>query len=238
MPLPLLWDHVRVFATYIDLHGEPCSGEVIFTAPHAVLADGVVVVPRQIVAALDGTGSIDVMLPATVDPDIAPQGWTWLVEERITPRGRGKYRLALAAGSGPVNLATAPVLPPVPAPIDPTPYIGPPGPAGPPAGPWLYLSLVNGWAGLLSNPPRVRIEGQSLRFGGVLLCSAATSAIAATLPEAYRPDIILPAMIGKNVAGAMVPTTISVMPTGAVSLLQYSGALSYLLTGVTVELRA
>lgn len=61
---------------------QPITGNVIFTAsPQSILdgTDNVVLLPKPITVALDGTGSFTTVLAATDDPDLNPNGWTYTV---------------------------------------------------------------------------------------------------------------------------------------------------------------
>jgi len=126
MSLPDNWTLVPVRGTFLDLHGNPCRGSVVFSSDQVVIVDGLVVVPRLIIGTLDETGAVSVMLPSTTDPDTAPTGWVYTVIEHTRPAGRPPYRLAVPHDAGEINLDTAPIAPPVD-PVDPTPYVGPRG---------------------------------------------------------------------------------------------------------------
>lgn len=126
MNLPDNWTLVPVRGTFLDLHGSPCRGSVVFSSDQVVIVDGLVVVPRLITGTLDETGTVSVMLPSTTDPDTAPTGWVYTVIEHIRPAGRPPFKLAVPHDAGEINLDTAPIAPPVD-PVDPTPYVGPRG---------------------------------------------------------------------------------------------------------------
>lgn len=79
---------VIVTGTYLGFDGIPAWGTVTFDAPTGVnsLLDPVghqIVVPRRLVARLDLDGHISIAVPATDDPDLLPQGWTFTVTEVI-----------------------------------------------------------------------------------------------------------------------------------------------------------
>lgn len=111
MTFPDAWARRRVTAHYQLRDGTSATGSVRFSSPQIVLLDGTIILPVDVVAALDGSGAIDVLLPCTNDPAISPTGWTWLVEERIAGAGR-RFYMAVDIGGGDIDLATvAPVVP-------------------------------------------------------------------------------------------------------------------------------
>ncbi|GLY55180.1 DUF4082 domain-containing protein [Lentzea sp. NBRC 102530] len=84
MPLPavltLVPVHVKVL--HNDDDGTPSAGDVFFDMPHVLrdAAGGVVLGRRRFRAKLNpATGEATVNLPATNDPDLSPQGWTYTV---------------------------------------------------------------------------------------------------------------------------------------------------------------
>lgn len=79
---------IVVTGTYLSFDATPGWGTVTFESPtnFASLLDptGIqIVVPTKTVAKLDENGHISVVLPATDDPDLTPQGWTFTVTEDI-----------------------------------------------------------------------------------------------------------------------------------------------------------
>lgn len=73
----------RVRGQYVTTNGQPLAGGRITFTPviRAVTSTGpaaVIGVPRRV--DLDSTGSFDVIIPASDDPDITPTGWTYKVE--------------------------------------------------------------------------------------------------------------------------------------------------------------
>lgn len=88
MALPASWTQVKVFGTYLRLNGTPNTGQIWFDSSTPVSVQDetgttVLVVPQRIVADLDTNGYFEVMLPATTDRAVDPQGWTYQVKERI-----------------------------------------------------------------------------------------------------------------------------------------------------------
>ena len=117
MTLPTSWQTVRVFGTYKRFDtGEAAHGAVTFepvlvTAPEG--AGRTVVLPKPRTVTLDVAGKIDIQLPATDDPDIAPTGWAYRVTEKIGRSEARAYFIHVPLAGGDIDLATAPqVVPP------------------------------------------------------------------------------------------------------------------------------
>lgn len=86
MALPADYQTCRVTGRYVDLLGVPASGSVTFSATPLRItspATETIVLPAPVTVPLDPGGEIDVTLPATDDPDITPQGFTYQVTERL-----------------------------------------------------------------------------------------------------------------------------------------------------------
>lgn len=125
MPLPTDYDTVTVTGKFTLLDGSPAQGKVRFTGKVVVTsaATKTNVVPTSIVAILDANGSFSVPLPATDDPDIQPNGWTYRVQEELTTGGGRTYEMVVpiaAKGSG-LDLST--VAPIAPSMGDPTAFV-------------------------------------------------------------------------------------------------------------------
>lgn len=75
---------VKVTGRYLLPDGTPLTGSVTFRAP-AVLTfpDADVILGGPVVAQLDATGAISVILPATDAPDMDPDGWAYVVTEQL-----------------------------------------------------------------------------------------------------------------------------------------------------------
>ena len=117
MTLPTSWQTVRVFGTYkrFDM-GEAAHGAVTFepvlvTAPEG--AGRTVVLPKPRTVTLDAAGKIDIQLPATDDPDIAPTGWAYHVTEKIGRSEARAYFIHVPLAGGDIDLATAPQVVPI-----------------------------------------------------------------------------------------------------------------------------
>lgn len=105
---------VTVTATYTELDGSPATGTVTFAAQvtGALLdsAADIIVLPDDLTITLDATGSLSVVLLATDDPAVTPQGFTYRVTEHIG-RAVRSYSIPVLLG-GPLDLRTvAPVAP-------------------------------------------------------------------------------------------------------------------------------
>lgn len=181
MSLPDNWTLVPVRGTFLDLSGQPCRGAVVFTSAQVVTIGGVIIVPRQIIAPLDESGTLDVLLPSTTDPGVSPGGWVYTVAERIQPAGRAPYRLAVPYDAAEINLDTGPIQPPVD-PIDPAQYVGPPGKSA------YQIALDNGFVGTEEEwLASLRGDGE----GGGPITNAAVNAAITTAPSATRAALAL-----------------------------------------------
>jgi hypothetical protein len=69
----------------------------------------VCIVPKTITAVLDGTGQLNVSLPATNDPDLSVTGWAYLVTEHLdNGGGRPPFLLEVPYTAGTLDLVSAP----------------------------------------------------------------------------------------------------------------------------------
>jgi hypothetical protein len=88
MPLPaainLIPLHGQILAA--DSSGTPAAGTVTFEIEQALrdTTDHVILGPTTLTATLDATGSFTISLPATDDPDVTPQRWTYAVSVNTT----------------------------------------------------------------------------------------------------------------------------------------------------------
>lgn len=78
-----------------------------------VVIGGVIIVPETIRANLDGNGQINILIPATNDPDLNVTGWTYTVTEHMD-NGRGPYQIEVPYTVGSLDLATVPFATPNP----------------------------------------------------------------------------------------------------------------------------
>lgn len=95
MALPVNYDTVPVRGKYVYLDGTPAAGQVKFSGKVAAVSDAAdtVILPNTIVATLDANGAFTINLPATNDPDILPNGWTYAVSESFTAGGGRTYEI-------------------------------------------------------------------------------------------------------------------------------------------------
>lgn len=87
---PVDWQASRLVGKVVNLQGVPVVGNLILTPAPSVLlsvATNTMVVAGPRVIALDASGSFDVLIPSTDDPQITPVGWTYSVKESW-PGGR------------------------------------------------------------------------------------------------------------------------------------------------------
>lgn len=128
MALPTEYDTVNVFRDYTFLDGTVPTGTVEFAGKvrARALSSGRTILPTSIIAQIDADGHISVNLPATDDPDISPNGWTYTVTEKFTGKGSSAgqtFELAVpisAKGSG-IDLGQ--YSPATPASGDPTTFV-------------------------------------------------------------------------------------------------------------------
>lgn len=94
MALPANLTTVEVTGRYVDASGAAVRGSVTFTLDTPLLDAGAstVIIETEYTVALDSTGSFAVDLPATDDPDVDPNGWTW----KLTPNFTGADSLTFS----------------------------------------------------------------------------------------------------------------------------------------------
>jgi hypothetical protein len=111
---------VTVTGTYTELDGSPAIGNVTFAAQvTGALLDStadIIVLPDDLTITLDANGSLSVILLATDDPSVSPQGFTYLVTEHIG-RAMRSYSIPVPLGP-PLDLrSVAPVAPVIQGPL-------------------------------------------------------------------------------------------------------------------------
>ncbi|MEU6181157.1 polysaccharide deacetylase family protein [Streptomyces coeruleorubidus] len=118
MALPANFSTVKVFGRYIDINqGTPMQGSVTFTMSQKYLVNpsaDVLIFAVPIVTSLDETGYFEIDLPATDDPDVIPQGYTWTVTESFNRKAGRTFSIAVPQDTPDpgIDLVTiAPVLP-------------------------------------------------------------------------------------------------------------------------------
>ena len=113
MPLPGNLTTVTVTGKYLDASGAAVRGSVTFSLDTPLLNAGAstVIIETDYTVPLDAVGAFSVALPATNDPDVDPNGWTWT----LTPNfdGADPLTFALPTNLGPsVDITVlAPALP-------------------------------------------------------------------------------------------------------------------------------
>lgn len=96
---PTDWQASRLVGKVVNLQGVPVVGNLILTPAPSVLlsvATNTMVVAGPRIITLDATGSFDVLIPSTDDPQITPVGWTYSVKESWT--GGREYSIFAPVG--------------------------------------------------------------------------------------------------------------------------------------------
>lgn len=126
MALPVNYNTVRVWGKFVYLDGTPASGSIKFTGKGTAAVSAAydtIILPATITVALDATGSFEVNLPATDDPDITPNGWTYTVEEKFNGGGGRRYDIDVPIAAELTGINISDVSPAVPASGDPTTFV-------------------------------------------------------------------------------------------------------------------
>lgn len=105
MTLPGNITRIHVTGNFVDLTGQPMNGTITFSVSVNALRD---LAADQIIVAADYVGKVvdgvlyasdsvsDLMLPATNDPDVDIQDFTYHVVENFSPgRSRGAYDISV-----------------------------------------------------------------------------------------------------------------------------------------------
>ncbi|MFE7029439.1 hypothetical protein ACFU9Y_03950 [Streptomyces sp. NPDC057621] len=117
MALPANYSTVPVLGRYIDFAGAPAQGTVTFTPSLKYVKDpgaDVLILSTSLVATLDGTGAFSIEIPATDDPDVLPNGFTWNVTEHLNGKTWRTFSISVPQDTPDpgIDLVTvAPVLP-------------------------------------------------------------------------------------------------------------------------------
>lgn len=125
MPLPADYNTVPVRGKYTYLDGVAAQGAVKFTGKGVAVSDtyDTVILPVTITKELEGDGSFEVNLPATNDPDILPNGFTYKVEEVFTRGGGRTFEIDVPLESLPDGIDLSSVAPLPPSAGDPTAFV-------------------------------------------------------------------------------------------------------------------
>lgn len=123
MALPVEYDQVTVYGRYTFLSGLPVAGEIVFTGKTFATAatSHTTIVPSPISVRLDPDGQFSIALPATDDPDVTPNGWTYTVTERFTGGRQFEIEVPIAAKLTGIDLSI--LAPAEPASGDPTTFV-------------------------------------------------------------------------------------------------------------------
>lgn len=102
MPLPGNVGTGTVTGTFTEDDGSASSGRVIFIPRVPYLLDATadtVVVLRQHIVTLDGSGAFSQVLVATDDVDLDPINWTWIVRVELNGQAKRNFDITVPAGS-------------------------------------------------------------------------------------------------------------------------------------------
>lgn len=121
MPLPIDYNTVTITGKYVYLNGTPVTGSIKFAGKVVAtsVATNTIIVPTEILTELDENGSFSVPVPATDDPDINPNGWTYTITEQFT--GGRTYDIDVPVAATVIDIST--VAPATPASGDPTAFV-------------------------------------------------------------------------------------------------------------------
>lgn len=112
MALPTNLSTVRVTGTFVTYDGQGVQGSVSFTPslpasnPLLDATEPTVIVPSRVTAGLDASGHFEIDLPATDDPDVVPDGFTYHVVEDFGSLGKREYDIDLPLANASVDLCT------------------------------------------------------------------------------------------------------------------------------------
>lgn len=107
MALPAEYDQVTVHGRYTYLNGSPVAGEIVFAGKIVATASEsrTTIVPAPIGVRLDPDGQFSISLPATDDPDVTPNGWTYTVTERFPGGRQYEIEVPIAAKNTGIDLS-------------------------------------------------------------------------------------------------------------------------------------
>lgn len=114
MPLPVDYNTVPVRGKYVYLDGTVAEGSVKFTGKVTAISDSTDTIVLSTTIQVDLVdGQFTANLPATDDPDILPNGWTYKVEESFNKGGGRTFEIELPLSSlpGGVDLSSVATLP-------------------------------------------------------------------------------------------------------------------------------
>jgi hypothetical protein len=104
MALPTNLSTVTITGSYVDYSGDAITGQITFTLGDVLRSgiDNVMVVPSTVVVPLVN-GSFTATLPATNDPDVIPNPYTYTVVESFV--GGRTYTISVPYNGGAIDLA-------------------------------------------------------------------------------------------------------------------------------------
>jgi len=110
MALPASLSTITITGAYVDYSGTAISGQITFTLGDVLRSgtDNVMVAPSTVVVPLVA-GAFSVTLPATNDPDIIPNPYTYTVVESFV--GGRTYTISVPYNGGSLDLADISPLP-------------------------------------------------------------------------------------------------------------------------------
>ena len=110
MALPASLSTITITGSYVDYSGTAITGQITFTLGDVLRSgiDNVMVAPSTVVVPLVA-GSFSVTLPATNDPDIIPNPYTYTVVESFV--GGRTYTISVPFNGGSLDLADISPLP-------------------------------------------------------------------------------------------------------------------------------
>lgn len=125
MALPIDYDTVPVRGKYVYLNGAPAAGFIQFTGKIVAISDvtNTIIMPATITATLDANGQFQVNLPATNDPNIQPNGFTYTVTEQLSGGGGRVYDIDVPLEAAPDGIDLSDIAPVSPANGSPTAFV-------------------------------------------------------------------------------------------------------------------
>lgn len=110
MALPTNLSTITITGSYVDYSGDAITGQITFTLGDILRSgiDNVMVAPSTVVVPLVA-GAFSVTLPATNDPDIIPNPYTYTVVESFA--GGRTYTISVPYNGGSLDLADISPLP-------------------------------------------------------------------------------------------------------------------------------
>lgn len=223
MALPSNVTTGTVTGQFVDFYGNPCTGYVIFTADASAVLDTTtktILLPEPIEVALDATGTLPATtLAATNSPNVNPQGFTYLVDFRLS-QPFDSFHFSLPAGQS-VDLST---LAPVPAYQGSPTVVGPVGPAGPKGATGAGVPLGGGTGQLLAKTAntdlattwRSIVWGDITFLGPILARTPDLLIVGAVTRDANETAISAPVVWPDGTPGTYTALTVSTAFPGSV----------------------